>query len=622
MGFGLERARVPRRRPARPRTGPAARCCRIAPIRSSPSSPASESSLEADLATSTAIADLTDGDPQRWASQVSERHRGDAPVPPTCCSGARDAGLGPRHGVGAAAARARAMIPTPLARLERGRRAAPSSSSASTASRRFARSAWPRAAPAAAASSSRYQEISLVAAAGDEAAVEEPGLFADISMRALPRRPARPRRARIVAFGDDDPLTGRSRGGARARSGAPTSSSLVSSIARPSSAGVAPQLPLRAAGPVRSPGALAITAVVELNLRRSDDAVRTLSATSSARTWSSTEALTRSSGESEAERQRCSSRSSVSHSGSRPSGSSPVRVAHDFNNLLAAISSYCRARRSRTSRTTRRVVDLVEIREAAKRGATLVRQLLLFSRVTPSDASGSTSTQIIREFESLLGRAVGEGIDLRLDLDPDAGCVLGVAGELEQVVMNLGVNARDAMDGHGLITITTSTFVVARRRGGHRARTRSVRPLHGGRRRRGHVARGRLPRLRAVLHHEGARSWHRARARPRSTGSCSGRRADPHRLCTWARAPPWSWCSAGSTAPERGRAGGHRSGRPAGRRDRATAAVGRGRSVRSEQSTQPTARTPRLRRGRGVERAGGDRLRTAGSRIDGWSPTW
>ena len=110
-----------------------------------------------------------------------------------------------------------------------------------------------------------------------------------------------------------------------------------------------------------------------------------------------------------------------------------------------------------------------------------MRQLLLFSRVTPSDASEVDLNQIIREFESLLGRAVGEGIDLRLDLDPDAGCVLGVPSELEQVVMNLGVNARDAMDGHGLITITTSTFEVAPDEGGHRTRTRAVRPLHGGR---------------------------------------------------------------------------------------------------------------------------------------------
>ncbi|OGH56323.1 MAG: hypothetical protein A3G34_06070 [Candidatus Lindowbacteria bacterium RIFCSPLOWO2_12_FULL_62_27] len=128
-------------------------------------------------------------------------------------------------------------------------------------------------------------------------------------------------------------------------------------------------------------------------------------------------------------------------------------VAHDFNNLLTAIISYCELLRKTMSPDDPRIRDIDEIRKASLHGAELIRKLLAFTRrqvLTPVvlDLNG-----LIRDMERLLGRLIGEDIALRLDLEPGMGLIRIDPVSFEQVVMNLAVNARDAMTAGGKLTI-------------------------------------------------------------------------------------------------------------------------------------------------------------------------
>jgi signal transduction histidine kinase len=127
-------------------------------------------------------------------------------------------------------------------------------------------------------------------------------------------------------------------------------------------------------------------------------------------------------------------------------------VAHDFNNLLAVILNYADfALEAATDEGQRR--DLEELSKAATRGAELVRQLLAFSRRRPVDAVAVDLTEVVRDMEPMLRRAIGEDIVLRCWLASELPPTVIDPAHVTQVLVNLAVNARDAMPAGGRLTI-------------------------------------------------------------------------------------------------------------------------------------------------------------------------
>ena len=131
-------------------------------------------------------------------------------------------------------------------------------------------------------------------------------------------------------------------------------------------------------------------------------------------------------------------------------------IAHDFNNLLTAILGSTELLLAGTTAADPRRDDLQEISRAAHRAAGLVRQLLAFSRKQVMQPRVVNLNAIVQEMGGLLRRVVGERIALRLDLDPSLGHITADPGQIEQVIANLGVNARDAMPDGGTLTIATA----------------------------------------------------------------------------------------------------------------------------------------------------------------------
>jgi PAS domain S-box-containing protein len=130
-------------------------------------------------------------------------------------------------------------------------------------------------------------------------------------------------------------------------------------------------------------------------------------------------------------------------------------VAHDFNNLLAVIAGYSERLASRLTDETQRD-SAVAIAAAADRGTALVRQLLSFSRPHPSDRRLVDLTMLVGEFVPLLRRLIGEDIELELGFELQPLPVEVDLARMNQVLMNLVVNARDAMPAGGRLTIATS----------------------------------------------------------------------------------------------------------------------------------------------------------------------
>jgi PAS domain S-box-containing protein len=128
-------------------------------------------------------------------------------------------------------------------------------------------------------------------------------------------------------------------------------------------------------------------------------------------------------------------------------------VAHDFNNLLGVILNYTTLiGRSINDATVES--DLGEIRAAAERGAALTRQLLTFSRRDPINAEPVEVTDVIKGVASMLTRTLGEHIALQLQLDPPPLVAIVDRNQLEQILLNLAINGRDAMPDGGVLTIT------------------------------------------------------------------------------------------------------------------------------------------------------------------------
>ena len=135
-------------------------------------------------------------------------------------------------------------------------------------------------------------------------------------------------------------------------------------------------------------------------------------------------------------------------------------VAHDFNNLLTAISGHCDLLLLRHDASDLDYADLVQINQNANRAAALVSQLLAFSRKQTLRPESIDMRDTLADLTHLLNRLVGEKIELSLKYDPELRAVRADKRQLEQVIMNLVVNARDAMPNGGGITISTEGHTV------------------------------------------------------------------------------------------------------------------------------------------------------------------
>jgi two-component system, cell cycle sensor histidine kinase and response regulator CckA len=135
-------------------------------------------------------------------------------------------------------------------------------------------------------------------------------------------------------------------------------------------------------------------------------------------------------------------------------------VAHDFNNLLMVISGYTEVILSQLDLQHPVHEKAVAIQQAADRATTLTRQLLAFSRKQLLELKVVDVNAIVSDMERLLRPLIGENVELITKLSPTAGHTRADAGQLEQVLMNLVVNAKDAMAGGGKLTIETQNLAV------------------------------------------------------------------------------------------------------------------------------------------------------------------
>jgi two-component system, cell cycle sensor histidine kinase and response regulator CckA len=131
-------------------------------------------------------------------------------------------------------------------------------------------------------------------------------------------------------------------------------------------------------------------------------------------------------------------------------------VAHDFNNLLTAMIGFCDLLLLRFRPGDPSFADIMQIKQNANRAANLVRQLLAFSRQQTLQPRILDITDVLVELSHLLRRLIGENIELKVVHGRDLGLAKVDQGQLEQVIINLAVNARDAMPGGGLLTIRTA----------------------------------------------------------------------------------------------------------------------------------------------------------------------
>lgn len=135
-------------------------------------------------------------------------------------------------------------------------------------------------------------------------------------------------------------------------------------------------------------------------------------------------------------------------------------VAHDFNNLLGVILGCAELIEPSINDTekTRRLLSQIE--QAAQNAATLTRQLLAYSMQQVLEPQVLDLNQIARKIEPLVGRLIGENIDFRVVLEQQLGKIKADPGQVEQVIMNLVINARDAMPGGGKLIVETSNIDV------------------------------------------------------------------------------------------------------------------------------------------------------------------
>ena len=135
-------------------------------------------------------------------------------------------------------------------------------------------------------------------------------------------------------------------------------------------------------------------------------------------------------------------------------------VAHDFNNLVTIIQGYVDLALKKIDETDSLYSDLTEIQLAATRAANLTHQLLLFSRKQPIEFAPLDVNRTIEDLLRMLNCLFGADIVISADLDPELHKVRGNSGNIEQVIMNLAVNARDAMPEGGRLTLKTENVTL------------------------------------------------------------------------------------------------------------------------------------------------------------------
>ena len=136
-------------------------------------------------------------------------------------------------------------------------------------------------------------------------------------------------------------------------------------------------------------------------------------------------------------------------------------IAHDFNNLLTAMMGFCDLLLMRHQPGDQSFADIMQIKQNVNRAAGLVRQLLAFSRRQTLQPRVLALTDVLAELTNLLRRLIGENIALDMIHCRDLGLVKVDQGQIEQVIINLAVNARDAMPEGGTLTIRTANIAAA-----------------------------------------------------------------------------------------------------------------------------------------------------------------
>jgi PAS domain S-box-containing protein len=131
-------------------------------------------------------------------------------------------------------------------------------------------------------------------------------------------------------------------------------------------------------------------------------------------------------------------------------------IAHDFNNLLTAILGYSELMRAGISNSEPLYHEIVEINKAAQRAASLTSQLLNFSRKQDIAPQCLDLNVLLADMEGMVRRLLGKDVELSMALDPSLACIKADQGQMEQVVLNLAVNARDAMPRGGKLAMTTA----------------------------------------------------------------------------------------------------------------------------------------------------------------------
>jgi signal transduction histidine kinase len=131
-------------------------------------------------------------------------------------------------------------------------------------------------------------------------------------------------------------------------------------------------------------------------------------------------------------------------------------IAHDFNNLLSVILGYAQLAVRELGPEHKTIRRLDAVCKAADRAAALTRQILTFSRQQNAETRVCDVNHIVEDMERMLRRLIGEDVRLAVALDQDVGRVRADPGQLEQVIMNLAVNARDAMPRGGRLVLETS----------------------------------------------------------------------------------------------------------------------------------------------------------------------
>ncbi len=228
-------------------------------------------------------------------------------------------------------------------------------------------------------------------------------------------------------------------------------------------------------------------------------------------------------------------------------------IAHDFNNLLMVILGYSEFLLERLGAEPHLRGPAQEIASAAERASSLTRQLLAFSRKQMLAPRIVNLNDVATENIKMLTRMIGEDIDLVMVPAPNLWPIRADAGQIDQVIMNLAVNARDAMPSGGKLTIETSNVTLDEEYARFHA------PLRPGdyvmlahqRHRRWHGHRHSVAHLRAFLHHQGTRREPDSACR-RSTASSSRAADTSGSTANWAGArPSRSTCRASPPSANR-----------------------------------------------------------------------